>query len=139
MLLEKFSFKCHWVLYFSVVLSVWLWQDGHDTLLKCVLSDIRLGGLSSQGFLSNLGLPHMRNFAPKQADSHVLSVSVTWRVKFNREELKGKANPLPQPVGDGSPVSPLSVLGQEEIGWILFGKPPPLVLMSLWMSFLSQF
>lgn len=94
--------------------------------------------------MSNLVLPHMRNSALEQADrkpwKHGLSVSVAWRVKFNREELKGKASPLSQPASGGWVTSePFSVLGQEEMGWVLFGKPPPLDLMSLWTRFLSHF
>lgn len=57
MLLKKFSFKCHWVLYFFCgIISLAVEGRVQHPAEMHVLGEIRLGGggcLTSEGFLNN--------------------------------------------------------------------------------------
>lgn len=128
----------------AIGFCIFLWYDrsccgrmGTTPCWNVCVEWYKIGGGSTQReFLSNLVLPHMRNSAPEQADrqpwKHGPSVSVAWRVKFNREELKGKANPLSQPASGGwvtSEPSPSAGTGRDGLNpvWKTSSRPDELV------------
>lgn len=100
MLLKKFSFKCHWVLYFfcgiiSLAVEGWVQHPAEMHLL----GEIRLGGSCLGGVFEQPSIPKKRT--PARSRPCGVSIPTVWRVKFKREELKGRANPLPQHAGMG--------------------------------------
>lgn len=101
-----------------------------------------LGGPTSEGVSKQARVPQKEEPCQEQTDrqlqKHRVSIPTVWSVKFNREELKGKANLLPRHACAG-PMNPIPALRRHKIGWVLFVNPPPLDEKSLWPSFLSQF
>lgn len=103
MLLKKFSFKCHWVLYFFCgIISLAVEGRVQHPAEMHVLGEIRLGGggvSHLRGVFEQPSIPQKRS--PAQSRPRGVLIPTVWRVKFKREELKGRANLLPQHAGMG--------------------------------------